>query len=225
MGIDNLYSAYPDLAGKTLDWLPMDKEELFRYNLSNKKHLLDQYGWTDKSIKYQFNSAGFRTGEFKDCDCAVFLGCSYTIGIGLPYHNTWPLLVAEELGLECYNLGLGNGSWDGIYRIGSYWIEKLNPKIVFILEPPGVRYEVLPFGTVSVYNESKFKDTLWANLFQYQENYDLNKQKNISAIKTLHKNIVILENNQNNVDLARDLVHPGIQTNILIKEKALGLVP
>ena len=89
----------------------------------------------------------------------------------MPYHNTWPFLVAEELGLECYNLGLGNGSWDGIYRIGSYWIEKLNPKIVFILEPPGVRYEVLPFGTVSVYNESKFKDTLWANLFQYQENY------------------------------------------------------
>ena len=53
MGIDNLYSAYPDLAGKTLDWLPMDKQELFRYNLSNKKVAIEHNGIIVARINYK----------------------------------------------------------------------------------------------------------------------------------------------------------------------------
>lgn len=226
---NKLYSAYPELAGKTLNWLPMDTQQFFAQNLKNQKHILDQYGWTTKSIKYEFNSDGFRTGEFKECDCVVFLGCSYTVGIGLPYHNTWPFLVAQELGLECYNLGLGGGSMDSMYRIGSYWIEKLNPKLVIALEPPSVRYEILPYGNINIHEHHVFENTIFTDLFRNEHNYELNKQKNINALKTFHNNIIWLENDpdwfdENHVDLARDLAHPGIQTNILIKEKALGFI-
>jgi hypothetical protein len=157
------------------------------------------------------------------------LGCSYTIGIGLPVQYTWPTLVAQELGLACYNLGLGGGSMDSMYRIGSYWIEKLNPKLVIALEPPSVRYELLPYGNISIHEQQIFENTIFTDLFRNEQNYELNKQKNTTALKTFHNNMYIIDNSSdwfmnNHVDTARDLVHPGIQTNQRLKEKVLAVL-
>ena len=225
----SFYHAYPKYEGKTFKWLPMDTQELYQYNLKNNKQKLQQIGWIDKEISYQFNSNGFRTDEFEDCDCAVFLGCSFTIGIGIPYENTWPHLVSKELGLKCFNLGQGNGSWDTSFRIGSYWIEKLNPKYVIAMGPPSTRYEIMPHGTISIHQEENFKNTLLSDLFMFDRNYELNKQKNIIALKSFCKNTLIMEYdsewfNVNWVDMARDLAHPGIKTNALLKNKVLDLI-
>lgn len=220
-------SAYPELINQEIDWLPMDTKQLYKHNL--KQNAQELSPWIDNPFTYKFNSKGFRCKEFDAEDNVVFLGCSYTIGIGLPIQHTWPTLVAHELDLACYNLGLGGGSWDSIYRIGSYWIEKLNPKFVFILEPPSIRYEVIPYGNVSIHEHHVFENTLWENLFRYEQNYKLNKQKNVTALKTFHNNMYIIDNDRdwfmnNHVDTARDLVHPGIQTNQRLKEKVLAVL-
>ena len=63
----------------------------------------------------------------------------------------------------------------------------------------------------------------------FDKNYELNKQKNIIALKSFCKNTLIMEYdsdwfNVNWVDMARDLAHPGIKTNVLLKNKVLDLI-
>ena len=63
----------------------------------------------------------------------------------------------------------------------------------------------------------------------FDKNYELNKQKNMIALKSFCKNTLIMEYdsewfNENWVDMARDLAHPGIKTNALLKNKVLDLI-
>ena len=54
--MNNIYSAYPDLASKTVQWLPMDTAELFEQNKKTKGELLDKLNWNENSFDYKFNS-------------------------------------------------------------------------------------------------------------------------------------------------------------------------
>lgn len=123
-------SPYIQLANQTLDWLPMDTQERYEENLQTRRTLLQQFNWIDTPIEYQFNSKGFRCEEFEPLPCVVFLGCSFTMGIGLPVADTWPSIVAKKLGLANFNLGIGGGSNDTAFRLGHYWLSHLKPRLV-----------------------------------------------------------------------------------------------
>lgn len=82
---------------------------------------------------------------------------------------------------------------------------------------------------MSIHEHHVFENTPWGNLFQHKQNYKLNKQKNVTALKTFHNNMFIIDNDRdwfmdNHVDTARDLAHPGIQTNQRLKEKVLAVL-
>ena len=201
MSDSKLYSAYPNLANQTLDWLPADTKQKYESSKKNPKSnkILISHGWTDKSITYKFNSYGFRCEEFVNKDSIVSLGCSHTIGIGIPYEKTFSYIVSKRLGYKNYNLALGAGSNDSCYRIGSYWIPKLKPKAVIYMIPSKLRFEYIDFQNQKVINllpnhmthstSSDIRDKIIKRYRDFfimnQENVNLLRSKNVKAIQQL----------------------------------------
>lgn len=228
---------YSEYANKEIFWLPTDTKERYDQNIRENYNLLDQFGWIDKTISYQFNSLGFRSEEFSSSDNAVFLGCSHTVGVGLPIENTWPYYVSQALGLKCYNLGIGGGSLDLAFRLSYYLLKDLRPKIVFLLCPGRFRIELfegddlisfLPANPTAHKNLSYFYKCYLGNDY----NHLMNQQKNILAIQHLCNDLgikfVYLNEpqliEQNKTDLARDLMHTGPKSNFDLAQRFLSMM-
>ena len=184
-------------ANKCVNWLPSDSKENFEkacQQMEWYRHFAQQ-GWlSPEAITYKFNSHGFRCDEFDSQDCIVCLGCSYTIGIGLPLAATWPQLIANHLLIPSYTLAWGGNSADTCFRMAEYWIPQLKPKAVFMLTPPPDRFElirasgsppvdsILPLHITG--NSSEF-DNFFKHWFTMEENARLNQLKNKLAIKAM----------------------------------------
>ena len=76
-----------------------------------------------------------RDEEFDDRPAGIALGCSYTEGVGVPEHTTWGNGLGRMLGMHMWNLGVGGGSLDTVFRVLEYWLPKLTPKFVAICIP------------------------------------------------------------------------------------------
>jgi len=131
--------------GETRKWLNPDSEELFDEHMSrdSTRKKLKELGLTKDSITYNINKYGFRSDDFDDTgDNIVFLGCSITVGIGVQWENIFSKIISDTLKLKCFNLGIGGGSMDSCFRYAYYWLERLKPKIVVLLEPGKYRKEI-----------------------------------------------------------------------------------
>jgi hypothetical protein len=230
-------SFYFNLANRELNWLVSDTEENYKNNLKDRYFALKINGWLDKKITYKFNSLGFRSDEFTNDPTAMFLGCSNTMGVGLPVEETWANIVAKTLNLNYANLAIGGGSPDLAFRMCLGYIDKVKPKIVFYREPPPGRLELMTVaGRNGVVGEQLFLGQLDPNyddkfLLKYaaeQSNILLNYQKNSLAIQSLclERNIkfVFLEDKPQIKadDLARDLAHFGTKYNKEFSSYALS---
>ena len=232
-------SPYHDLAGQTLSWLPMDTQSLYIDNLRTNRDLLAKYNWIDAEITYQFNDQGFRSEEF-DCSRSIlFLGCSFTMGIGLPYEQTWPYLVATDLALKNFNLGIGGGSNDTAFRLGQYWIPKLLPQVVVWLLSYQDRIELLDQTKAHQILGSDLTETPGSDYMKMyvSQNFNgvLNKRKNLLALQQVCHNLKIplvtiddvpmgLPVNLEYKDLARDLMHPGVICNQDLSARVLKMI-
>jgi hypothetical protein len=223
------YNPYSVYANQELYWLPTDTEELYRKNLCEKHELLDKNGWIDKKFTYKFNSHGFRGDEFCQDASIVFLGCSNTVGIGLPWESTWAKIVADTLGLKCFNLGIGGASNDLCFRMAYTWLNKLTPKICVFCQTYEDRLEVWD-NTRVVWDPYKEFPEFYLGTWQ---STDLNKsilaEKNKLAIEQLcyrdsikffHINVREL----NYFDLARDLLHNGMKSHRRMANKVLARI-
>lgn len=221
-------------ANQTLLWLPSDTEELYNLNFKEKYELLQRFGWVDKSISYKFNSLGFRSEEFTESGQAMFLGCSHTAGVGLPIECTWPYYISTALNLRCYNLAIGGSSNDLAFRLAYFYIEKINPKIVFFLSPESSRIEVITdrdiLSVAPGYIDANVRS--FYKLYTSNEvNLVLNQRKNILALQSLCNNRNIkfvcvdnLHELDHRRDLARDLMHNGPDANFDLAQHFLRLV-
>lgn len=233
-------------AGQTLHWLPTDTEESYKKLIQDPKHLeyFCKMGWDrPDAITYRINQYGYRADEFDDSPCVVALGCSYTVGIGLPDETTWPRQIATKLGLKCANLAWGGYSADSCYRMAEYWIPKLNAKYVCMLVPPKFRVELLldpeiktqlpvevfmPQTPSNLFNPN---DTFLKHWFLNEQNSEINQRKNIRAIKQLCAELeipcTVLRADQHmwwdrdTIGYARDFMHAGPTIHNLIVEKML----
>jgi len=227
--LNEIYFKSPlyNFANQEIEWLPMDTKELFQKNLKTKKDLLEKYNWIDRKFTYQFNSKGFRCDEFEENqNCVIFLGCSFTMGIGLPIEKVWTSLVAKKLKLKCYNLGVGGGSCDTAFRLGYYYIPKLKPKLVVFLRPDLDRLELYDrtqkFIQYGPWNIDSFYKT-WMSM---DVNSQINRIKNTMALSNIcnSNNTNFLHFNTEDLtklDLARDLMHPGIESNRAFSKQVL----
>lgn len=217
----NYKSPYYQYAGKTLKWLVSDTQKLYVENLRTRKYLLVKNGWLPfKNIDYSFNSHGFRCDEFSNEDSIIFLGCSFTAGVGLSLEDTFAYLIAKKLNLKLINLGIGSSGVNTSYRLGSYWIPRLKPKIVVYMEPDYARLDLVVGDTPTfllpnlVPNElKKFYEDYW---LADDTNFYLNGEKSKLALKhiCLTNNIKFFSGPIFHYlmykDHARDLSHAGI---------------
>jgi hypothetical protein len=209
----------------------MDTAARYRENLKSNRTALESNGWIDKEITYQFNSSAFRCDEFTHSPSILFLGCSHTVGVGLPIEHTWPTIVASKLNLKCYNLGQGGGSADTAYRLGSYWIPKILPKIVVFLIPDIHRLEVIREHTIEFL--TPMTPSQYAGFYNkwvyFESNGWLNSQKNTLALEHISnrydcKFVSLCADCINVVDLARDLAHGGVRSNVNLADMFLNLI-
>lgn len=236
------------VAGQCLEWLPTDTRESFDKTMQDTRHkaYFESQGWTQPgAITYKINSAGFRCEEFDSEEpCLVALGCSFTVGIGLPIESVWPSVLGQRLGLRVCNLGWGGVSADTCFRLARYWIPRLKPKIVAMLAPPRSRVELimdqggqppievfLP-GSESLYLRQDFvNDIFLKHWWLHDENATINSEKNMLAIQHLavkyNAQFVALRadeemnRSREEVGYARDLMHAGPRGHELVAQKML----
>ena len=153
----------------------------------------------------------------------VFIGCSHTLGVGLPVELTWAHIVSTKLKLKNYNLGVGGSSNDTAFRLLYRWIEQLKPSLVIFLSPDSSRLEL------HMDNDQLYDLSVWPIGFPMIDNFtkswlvndtnsNMNYLKNTLAIKQLcnEHGIKYLQENVSAicvVDKARDLQHYGEKTN------------
>lgn len=125
-----------NIAGQTLEFDGSDSEELYLKNLKTNREKLEEGNWIDCGLEYKYNHYGFRSEEFDPNitpSPILFFGCSHTVGIGLHVEQTFPYLVSQKLNLPYYNLGVGGGANNTIFRLAHTWIPRLRPCKVVIL--------------------------------------------------------------------------------------------
>ena len=230
----NYDSYYKKYANQSLDWLTSDTKELYEKNLVEQIELLNQFNWVDKSFTYKFNSHGFRCDEFTTDPTIMFLGCSHTCGIGLPVETIWPELVAKHLNMRCANLGIGGSSNDTAFRLCHHWIDVIQPKIVIFLQPLKNRLELVNHtesNNLSILWSDKSSDRFHNFLKDWSiddNNSHLNSLKNKLAIESIcaSKKIKLIVQDTDEfvrcrIDLARDLMHYGVDTHKKFTDRLL----
>lgn len=173
-------------------------------------------------ITYEFNPQGFRTHNFYNFTnqkVNIALGCSHTMGIGLPIEMTWPFQIELFTGIPTLNLGLGQGSTDTVSRILTNICELFNISSVFILWPSYNRFELYNINEIDpIIPNSSFLEHTW---FLDKHNSDQRFYKNQTLVHTLQKlhNFKLHEIQSNSSwaifgDMARDKMHNGPRSNL-----------
>jgi hypothetical protein len=225
-------------ANQELNWAQTDSYEQYQKNLIEKRDELEQFGWIDQTFTYRYNSQGFRSAEFEESvPSAMFLGCSHTLGVGLPMEATFSHMVSTSLNLKNFNLGVPGSSNDTAFRLAHYYIPRLKPTIVVFLSTERTRFELFDQDniqhilTFSNRNNS-FKHVrddvkgFYRHWIMNNNNIDMHYAKNVGAIQQLcsannikfyHREFLTFPL----IDKARDLEHYGIKSNNIVAKKIL----
>ncbi len=183
--------------GSTLDLGTYPKNQELQFSLTdldNEDHFNNIQGtrhqghsmWTADSFTYKYNSYGFRSREFNLDEMnpvILALGCSHTVGVGVPQHDSWPEVFGRNYFSEysVYNAGLGGAGADTIARLAVNMIPIIRPSIVAIMWPSLFRFETYENGAVMNGAWTMEQDNL-----QYEDNTAYNNQtKNKTIVELL----------------------------------------
>ena len=232
-------------------WLPADSEELFKANLiKNPTHPTLQY-YLDNPIVYRYNNFGFRTDyQFKKGEKVnVFLGCSYTTGVGLSLEDTWGYKINKHTGGNFANLSVGGGSINTSYRILNYFKDFFDIERIFILQPFKERFDIyyvnLPYTLYPGHIRNKeilgntalgslLSDDLLVNGFLSNRSIEANYEVHLQAIKYIAESRKVplylcndlgkIYSTESKYPRARDLMHPGKEVHKLYTEYFINLL-
>ena len=220
-------------------WDATDSEENFKKNCVIEKNYkkLNKLGWLEPNvITYKYNSQGFRDAEFDQQPAGIALGCSHTMGTGIPVEQAWPSQLQSMLGQKVWNLGVGGSALDTCYRLLEYWIEHLNVKFVVCAVPEISRYEVfdnnwsniIPSMSLEIHNLDWLVG-YQKNYLSYDQNSELNRRKNLQAMQHICSKYNIpfyYDLLKNFVDdaLARDLLPCGTDTQKILANKFFNII-
>jgi len=93
--------------------------------------------YKDSPIVYNFNSDGFRDSELpsKPETIDVYLGCSFTSGVGLHEKDIWVTKVSEKLNFPKLNAGVGSTGIIYQYRLLMWLLKKFKIRNLFHYYP------------------------------------------------------------------------------------------
>lgn len=223
---------YSSVAGSTVYWDTSDSEETYLKNIQDTttRQQLQDLGFLNTVIPYQFNSHGFRTAELDQPVDIVCFGCSFTMGTGVLDSDTWPGQLQKLSGMTVANLGHAGSSNDTAFRFANYYLDRLKPQYAVWLQTDNHRLELLddymPLSQNILASDSSnpcANDYFIKTWFSSSSNQLLNCQKNTLAFKQLCNNLdikyLILPRQQiSKIDRARDLRHPGKKSYQILAE-------
>lgn len=161
--------------------------KLSRTHLSNKKleiyssdcpQLWSKYPerhsiYGPKDIDYSFNSLGFRCDEFNipNQNSIVFMGCSHTMGLGIPYYETWAYKLHQYFAPNTpyWNLGFEKSSIDAQVLLLKDLASDLKPNKIFFLMPNLYRRYIKAKDTILHYSPMIGQDK---KIFDPKNNYE-----------------------------------------------------
>jgi hypothetical protein len=116
-------------------WLSTDNIENYK-SLNFKKN-----NYTQDEILYEFNSTGYRCDEFSTISefPVIFMGCSFTEGIGLPLNEIWSYYLHNKIvevtnkTIPFWSLAKNATSIDYVARCFYEQSTQLKPKYIFHL--------------------------------------------------------------------------------------------
>jgi hypothetical protein len=229
---------YNCVANTVQYWDTSDSSDQYLKNLRDvdNRKLLEKYNFIDAIIEYRFNSDGFRGPEIISPECLCF-GCSFTMGTGLQEEYTWPEQLSKIINTSIANLGHAGSSNDSAVRFAMHYISTLKPKIAVWVQTDEFRLEIINEHTqivdniiINQINDSPYKNDHYIQQWTlYGINQKLNLNKNTLAFKQICQEnntrcIIIPRSGVLNLDMARDLMHPGKESNIKLAEKIAQLV-
>lgn len=180
---------YSDFANTVHNWMPTDSHDRWQRNCNDpmQRSRLQQHGWLpEREITYSFNSHGFRSPEFDHQPSMLCLGCSHTMGIGLPLEHTWPSILQQNLKINCWNLGLGGAALDTVFRMANHYVHHLNVMAVVCLLPEIKRFEIFANGQLQVLNIWHHSHTdIFRDWMSDDQNADVNQTKNLLAMQQI----------------------------------------
>jgi hypothetical protein len=218
-------------AGKTFWWSGMDNVERFRQHMNNPEtaERLTSLGWDQPNcIEYTYNSHGFRTSEFTDQLVGIALGCSFTEGVGVKAHQTWPFVLSEKMNFPIHNMGVGGSSLDTAFRLLDFYIDKLNIKFIALCSPARERFEIFEYGQPISLLPKDATDLRFTPYFKHRivdgKEDKINHKKNLLAIQQLcdKHDILLAHIHITNFECdacARDLAHPSPTNHKAFAEK------
>jgi hypothetical protein len=229
---------YNHLAGTVQYWDTSDSAHRYQENLNNpvNKKLLEKYNFVDAVIEYRFNNDGFRGQEIDNSECLCF-GCSFTMGTGIHEESTWPAQLSKIINASVANLGHAGSSNDSALRFALHYVPKLKPKIAVWLQTDMFRLEIIDEHARIVDNviinhlkNSPYQNDYFIKQWSLNEiNQQLNLLKNTLAFKQIcqennTKCIIVSRDDVLHLDMARDLMHPGRESNKKLAESIAQLV-
>jgi hypothetical protein len=160
--------------GRTITWWPSDAKETYKA----KGNL---YKPTD--FGYTVNSRGYRSMEFDPKSSKpklMFVGCSFTTGIGVPYESVYTSIVTDMLSkhfnveFEQHNLGLPGYGSDAMAQVVYQTVDIIKPELVVVLFPGMQRRQY--------YNNYHHRIALIPNVLR--TNFFVNEQKALITLQT-----------------------------------------
>lgn len=205
-----------------------DTKELFRKNLKSQPN---DWIYRNKTITYSYNNYGFRTREFNDVnwkESVVVFGCSNVEGTGLAEEDTIVMQLEKILERPVINLGIrGTGidvaCWNSLILHKNY----STPKAIIQVWSSLARY--------ANYDNKRLSRFVPKHMGYYRRlNWEFRSEKYIETDRALwrdkvpyiegtffkisNKNLEKSIKRFNSIDCARDLKHPGIESNKLAAE-------
>lgn len=186
LGLGLNVGTYPPGEEMRFSLSDLDNETQFN-NIQGTRHQGHPM-WTADSFTYKYNSHGFRSVEFdlnETKPIILTLGCSHTVGVGVPQHNNWPEFFKQRYFPDhvVWNVGLGGASADTVARLAVNMIPIVKPKIVAVMWPSLFRFETYENG--AVFNGAW---TMEQDNLQFEDNTAYNNQtKNKLVLDLLQK--------------------------------------
>jgi hypothetical protein len=215
-----------------------DNEEKLNKHL--KVHTEDWY-YRNVDITYNYNKNGHRCKNIEEIDLdnyILFSGCSHVEGVGVELEKSFPYLVADELGIDYYNLGLGGSGIDVMtYNLVSWLntVKKL-PKAVVIMWTYEARFAIIHPNKLTFHlpgntnpRSGKFMNMTDAGRFMGLGNdidyFNSKKIFNSKMVKSCYSETTLIELETDDFvyyDSARDLMHYGIISQQILAKKILN---
>jgi hypothetical protein len=217
----------------------LDGSDSFENYVKNLETQPEDWIYRTKEISYQRNSFGHRSKEIEKLNdkYILFAGCSITFGSGLSLEDTYPYIVSKKFNLDYYNLSVEASGPDTLTTNMFSWFKNVKNKPVCVVfqwpEPYRFFYST---------DDPKILLGPWVSYIKkYYDKEILNSYNKVVSTEILdhfskimkHNIYAMLEvleipyhsfnlSNNDIIDRARDLKHPGIETNKIISQKIIN---